>query len=138
MVREAEDNREADVAQREQVDARNGLEQYCYNVRNTLSSSDELKDKIGEEDAQTIVTTVDEALVSAVLKFSNKPWVDDGCLVAGVARGRRARGEHRGADREAEGGGGQGFPHHAAGIRGGKRPPLLFIGAPITSSAGTI
>ena len=63
MVREAEDNREADVAQREQVDARNGLEQYCYNVRNTLSSSDELKDKIGEEDAQTIVTTVDEALV---------------------------------------------------------------------------
>ena len=55
--------READVAQREQVDARNGLEQYCYNVRNTLSSSDELKDKIGEEDAQTIVTTVDEALV---------------------------------------------------------------------------
>ena len=51
------------MAQREQVDARNGLEQYCYNVRNTLSSSDELKDKIGEEDAQTIVTTVDEALV---------------------------------------------------------------------------
>ena len=72
MVQEAEANAEADAQLAATVGARNGLEQYCYNLRNTLNeaaSSDEggggggsLKEKLSEEDATAVTTAVDDTL----------------------------------------------------------------------------
>jgi heat shock protein 1/8 len=101
MVQEAEKNKDEDEALKAKVDARNGLEQYCYSIRyarllsntdsygpidqltlslslsrayvcvcararattrsNTISGS-ELKDKMGDEDAQLLTSTVEDAL----------------------------------------------------------------------------
>jgi len=61
MVNEAEQNKGEDEALRAKVEAKNGLEQYCYGIRNTISSSD-LKDKIGDDDAKLLTTTVEDAL----------------------------------------------------------------------------
>merc|ERR1719198_1198232 len=61
MVDEAEKNKGEDEALRAKVEAKNGLEQYCYGIRNTISSS-ELKDKIGDDDAKLLTTTVEDAL----------------------------------------------------------------------------
>merc|ERR1712146_88164 len=61
MVDEAEKNKGEDEALRARVEAKNGLEQYCYGIRNTISSP-ELKDKIGDDNAKLLTTTVDDAL----------------------------------------------------------------------------
>ena len=60
MVREAEDNAEADKAAREQVEARNQLEAYLYSVRST--AEDTLKDKLDEADKELLLTTAKEGL----------------------------------------------------------------------------
>jgi len=61
MVSEAEENKGEDEALRAKVEAKNGLEQYCYGIRNTISGS-ELTDKIGDEEAKLLTTTVEDAL----------------------------------------------------------------------------
>ena len=60
MVREAEENAEADKAARDNVDARNQLESYLYSLRSSVQDS--LKDKISEEAHVTVSTAVTEAL----------------------------------------------------------------------------
>lgn len=63
MVQEAEANAEADALLAATVGARNELEQYCYNLRNTLQQDGEqLKDKLGAEDAEAVTQAVAEAL----------------------------------------------------------------------------
>merc|ERR1711977_523534 len=53
MVEEAEQFAEEDKAIKERIDARNGLESYAYNMKNTLSDEEKgIKDKIEEEDAE--------------------------------------------------------------------------------------
>lgn len=67
MVQEAEEFADEDKRVKERVDARNQLETYVYNMKNTVSDKDKLGDKIEEEDKETIEGAVKEAL----------EWLDD-------------------------------------------------------------
>merc|ERR1712217_991532 len=67
MVKEAEDFKQQDDAQRAIVDARNELERYIYSVQGTLDK-EELKDKITEEERAKVKEAAD-----AVQK-----WLDEG------------------------------------------------------------
>merc|ERR1711966_479411 len=49
MVREAEQFAEEDKLAKEKIDAKNGLESYCYQMKNTIGE-EKFKDAIGEED----------------------------------------------------------------------------------------
>ena len=61
MVAEAEKYKAEDDAQRDRITAKNGLESYAYNVKSTVED-DKLKDKISEEDKQTILDKCKEVL----------------------------------------------------------------------------
>mmetsp|Transcript_1249 Transcript_1249/g.2035 ORF Transcript_1249/g.2035 Transcript_1249/m.2035 type:complete len:728 (+) Transcript_1249:73-2256(+) len=65
MVREAEENAEADKRAQESVEARNHLESYLYSLRSTVQ--DALKDKIPEDDASRLTEVIKDAL----------SWLDD-------------------------------------------------------------
>merc|ERR1712031_98874 len=67
MINEAEEFAEEDRILKEKVDARNQLETYAYNMKNTISDPDKLADKLDEEDKETIEEAVKEAL----------EWLDD-------------------------------------------------------------
>lgn len=60
MVKEAEEFAEQDKAVKERIDARNSLETYCYNMKNTIE--DKLGDKLDEDDKKKIEEAVGEAL----------------------------------------------------------------------------
>jgi len=63
MVAEAEEFAEEDKKVKERIDARNGLEGYAYNLKNTLTDEEKgLKDKISEDDKEEIETAIDEVL----------------------------------------------------------------------------
>ena len=61
MVKEAEEYAEQDAAERDKVQAKNGLEAYLYNLKSSIS--DTLSEKLNDGDKSTLTTTVDEALV---------------------------------------------------------------------------
>ncbi|EER12209.1 heat shock protein 70, putative [Perkinsus marinus ATCC 50983] len=61
MVNEAEKYKAEDEANKEKVEAKNGLENYCYTLKNTLQD-EKLKDKISDEDKAAIEKAVNEAL----------------------------------------------------------------------------
>jgi L1 cell adhesion molecule like protein len=61
MVREAEKFADQDKESRERVEAKNGLEQYAFALKQSLSE-DAVKDKVGEEDKKTIEDACDAAL----------------------------------------------------------------------------
>ena len=61
MVQEAEEFAEEDKAMAERVNARNSLEGYAYQVKNSLDD-DKIKDKISEDDKETINEAVTETL----------------------------------------------------------------------------
>jgi L1 cell adhesion molecule like protein len=61
MVADAEKFKEEDKLAREKVDARNSLESYAYQVKNTLSD-DKLKDKFSEEDKKLLNEKTDEVI----------------------------------------------------------------------------
>ena len=68
MVREAEEFAEEDAALKARIGARNGLESYAFNMKNTLADGEKgIKDKIGDEDAEVIASAVQEVL----------EWLDD-------------------------------------------------------------
>jgi len=62
MVREAEEFADEDKAVKERVDARNSLETYAYNMKNSISDSDKLGDKLEGEDKKTIEDAIKDAL----------------------------------------------------------------------------
>merc|ERR1712167_132696 len=63
MVREAEEFAEEDKIMKERIDARNGLEGYAYNLKNTMNDEEKgIKDKIEEEDMETLEEAVQETL----------------------------------------------------------------------------
>merc|ERR1712232_1165029 len=70
MVQEAEEFAEQDAAEKEKVMARNELEAYLYNLKNSIS--DTLEGKLTPEDKETLSTAVEEALVW----FENNPAVE--------------------------------------------------------------
>jgi endoplasmic reticulum chaperone BiP len=61
MVKEAEDFAEQDELEKGKVQARNELEAYLYNLKNSINES--LKGKLSESDAGTLSQTVEDALV---------------------------------------------------------------------------
>merc|ERR1711871_926396 len=63
MVQEAEEFAEEDKRVKERIDAKNGLEGYLYNLKNTLEDDEKgLADKLSEEDKEELDNTINEAL----------------------------------------------------------------------------
>merc|ERR1711991_920280 len=63
MVREAEEFAEEDKKVKERIDARNGLESYLYNMKNTLDDDEKgVADKLSADDKEEIENTINEAL----------------------------------------------------------------------------
>lgn len=61
MVAEAEKYAEEDKATRERIEARNGLENYAFNLKNQVNDEDGLGGKIDEDEKETILDAVKEA-----------------------------------------------------------------------------
>jgi len=61
MVKEADEFAEQDAKEKAKVEARNNLESYLYNLKNSIN--DTLKDKLDGDDRDTLTTSVEEALV---------------------------------------------------------------------------
>merc|ERR1719159_2024802 len=61
MVQEAEKYRAEDEANKNKVEAKNGLENYCFTMRNTLQE-EKLKDKFEDGDKDKIEAAVKDAL----------------------------------------------------------------------------
>jgi len=61
MVNEAEKYKAEDEQQKDRIAAKNGLESYCFNMKQTIDEPN-LKDKVSEEDRTLIRDKVDEAL----------------------------------------------------------------------------
>lgn len=61
MLKEAEENAEADKLARQTVEARNQLESYLYSLRSTLDD-ETMKEKIIGEDRESLTKVVTEAL----------------------------------------------------------------------------
>jgi len=61
MVREAEENKAQDEEHKQRVDAKNGLENYVYSIRNTINDP-KLEGKIPDDDKAAITKIVDEAV----------------------------------------------------------------------------
>ncbi|EWC46399.1 glucose-regulated-like protein [Drechslerella stenobrocha 248] len=62
MVEEAEKFAEEDKLVKEKIEARNGLENYAYSLKNQLADEEGLGGKIEEEDKETLNTAVKEAI----------------------------------------------------------------------------
>merc|ERR1711968_22049 len=68
MVQEAEQFAEEDKKVKDRIDGRNGLEGYCYNLKNTLEDEEKgIADKLSEEDKEKVEEAVKETL----------EWLDD-------------------------------------------------------------
>merc|ERR1711943_115564 len=61
MVREAEQYAEEDKAAKERIDAKNALESYCYQMKNT-ASEDKFKSAVSEDEAKAVEDKLDETL----------------------------------------------------------------------------
>merc|ERR1711959_260728 len=61
MVREAEENKARDEEHKQRVDAKNGLENYVYSIRNTMDDP-KSEGKIPDNDKASITTIVDETI----------------------------------------------------------------------------
>merc|ERR1712023_327063 len=61
MVREAEQYAEEDKAAKERIDAKNSLESYCYQMKNT-TSEDKFKSAVSEEELKQVTDKVDEVM----------------------------------------------------------------------------
>jgi len=62
MVREAEEYAEDDKRNKENIDARNGLEGFAYTLKNQINDQEKLGGKISEEDKKTIEEAADEVI----------------------------------------------------------------------------
>jgi len=54
MLKEAEENAEADKLAKERIDARQSLDNYIYSVKSSLSDPEKLKGKISKDDEDTL------------------------------------------------------------------------------------
>jgi heat shock protein 5 len=63
MVKEAEEFAEEDKKVKDRIDARNGLESYLYNLKNSLEDEEKgVSDKISAEDKKELQDIIDETL----------------------------------------------------------------------------
>merc|ERR1712137_316975 len=61
MVQEAEKYKAEDDANKNRIEAKNGLENYCYSLKTSIDS-DEVKDKIPEDDKKALEDAIDDAV----------------------------------------------------------------------------
>jgi len=61
MINEAEKYKQEDEAIKKKVEAKNGLENYCYSIRGSIKD-EKLKDKFSDEEKTTLEQKVEEAL----------------------------------------------------------------------------
>jgi len=61
MVQEAEEFAEQDAVEKAKVEARNGLEAYLYNLKNSVNDS--LQGKLEEDDKEALSKSIEDALV---------------------------------------------------------------------------
>ncbi|KAK4989207.1 ATPase with role in protein import into the ER [Elasticomyces elasticus] len=61
MVAEAEKYADEDKATREKIEARNGLENYAFSLKNQVNDEEGLGGKLDEEDKETLIEAVKEA-----------------------------------------------------------------------------
>ena len=61
MIREAEEYAEEDRKVKERIDARNGLESYLYNLKNTFDEND-MADKLSDQDKKELMDMINETL----------------------------------------------------------------------------
>merc|ERR1719381_400581 len=122
MVQEAEKYRAEDESNKSKIEAKNGLENYCFTMRNTLQE-EKLKDKFEGDDKEKIEKAVQDTL----------DWLDKNQLAE--------KDEFEGKQKELEGvvnpimmkvyqaaGGGAGMPE--GGMPGGAPPPGAGAGGP--------
>jgi len=62
MIREADEYAESDKELKLKIDAKNALEGFAYNLRNTIESPEKLGDKITSEDKETLNDAIKETL----------------------------------------------------------------------------
>lgn len=62
MVKEAEEAAESDKIAKETVEARNQLEGYAFQIRNTINDNEKLGSKIGADDKETLENAVKDAM----------------------------------------------------------------------------
>lgn len=72
MVAEAEKYAEEDKATRERIEARNGLENYAFSLKNQVNDEDGLGGKISEDDREAIIDAVKET----------QEWLDENAATA--------------------------------------------------------
>jgi len=60
MVQEAEQYKAEDDANKNRVEAKNGLENYCYSLKSSIEG-DEVKDKIPEDDKKALLDAINDA-----------------------------------------------------------------------------
>ena len=61
MVKDAEKYKAEDDQQRERIQAKNALESYAFNLKQTVED-EKLKDKISEDDKKTIIDKCNETI----------------------------------------------------------------------------
>jgi L1 cell adhesion molecule like protein len=61
LVKDAEKYKAEDEAVRKRVESKNGLENYCYSIRNTLKD-EKLKEKFSSEEKTKVEKAVDDAI----------------------------------------------------------------------------
>jgi len=61
MVRDAEKYKEEDDKQRDRLQAKNALESYAFNMKQTMED-DKLKDKISEDDRKAVLDKCNEVI----------------------------------------------------------------------------
>merc|ERR1712119_198634 len=66
MVAEAEKYKAEDDANKNRIEAKNGLENYCYSLKSSISSP-EVEGKIPEDDKKKLEDAIEEAI----------KWLDD-------------------------------------------------------------
>lgn len=67
MVKEAEEFAEEDKKNKDKIDSKNGLESYVYNVKSTIEDEEKVKDKLSEEDKESV-----EEIVKSTIEWLEK------------------------------------------------------------------
>jgi L1 cell adhesion molecule like protein len=127
MVAEAEKNKDVDEKNRKKVEAKNGLENYAYSMRNTIRD-EKVSSKLDASDKQTIEKAVDDAIawldknqLAEVEEFEHQQKQLEGVCNPIITKMYQAAGGAAGGAEGMPGGFPGGFPG-AGGFPGGGFP----------------
>lgn len=67
MVQEAEKYADEDKATKERIEARNGLENYAFSLKNQVNDEEGLGGKIDEDDKETVSSTASVSAITVIL-----------------------------------------------------------------------